>query len=487
MLSMNSIMTSQALATELAEKGRVVVVKPNTVLAELVRATNASVANCVTCEGQGLSGFADTVEYMTAGSLEQPSEHSKTSDAYIDEIAQAVNRHVSFAKNVVAPIVVDFAERVNNYMANFKPPEASSQFNIEVADIPEALEDESFIDTLRFYVDKSIVEPSLIPAFGARTNEDLLALLQSGDADLDEAITAWYSRKGAEFFQTVWMSFFQSREANSSLNYWTYRDMMDRMDMFERADTALAIYLFTIKLFDAIPEDVVGATLNQYQNTLAQSRDFAGAALTDFIKRAEGFKGSKTLVISVQGDEKGARVFGPVYRQWLESNGCPEIILGLIISGKRLTLQSLIDEIHDDLLTKWKAYENFYNATSANKYFDYFKDALRAKFGELMAGVTKEEEVFVQTSPNYIGTVNEKFEEELKAMRAMDMDNVYMLALKLVCRSRFYYTDAEMILCDIEEARRINPNIDVREAALIATSNYVFDYLADQMVISDDK
>ena len=103
-----------------------------------------------------------------------------------------------------------------------------------------------------------------------------------------------------------------------------------------------------------------------------------------------------------------------------------------------------------------------------------------------MAGVTKEEETFAQTTPNYIAAVNANFESELANIRSGDLDNIYMLAMKLVCRSRFYYTDAEIILCDIEEARRVNPNIDVREAALIATANYVFDFIADQMVAAED-
>jgi hypothetical protein len=55
------------------------------------------------------------------------------------------------------------------------------------------------------------------------------------------------------------------------------------------------------------------------------------------------------------------------------------------------------------------------------------------------------------------------------------------LALHIICQCRFYYTEAEFILSEIEEIGKQNPGIDVREAALIATINYLVDYLCDQI------
>lgn len=58
------------------------------------------------------------------------------------------------------------------------------------------------------------------------------------------------------------------------------------------------------------------------------------------------------------------------------------------------------------------------------------------------------------------------------------------MALELVAGIRFDYTPAKMILTDIDQTLKSSPDVDVREAALVAAANYLALYLAGQISIA---
>lgn len=488
MITKESVVTSVGLAEALGERGVVAMPKPNTVLAELVRYTNSAVVDTV-CSGECVAGqnyydpLASTVEDVTSGTMDAPSLHDQCMDSMVPELSKAVIAHLSFARNIVKPLVTEYAEGVTTYLTNFKAPTAADKFCVEICDVPELLEDESFADTLGFYDNKSPIAPDFIPTLGPKTaEEELLQLLMIGDKDADEAIVAWYSRKGENFFLNIWENFFRARQDSNPSQVIMYEDVL-ASDVFVRADIALALYLFAVKLFDAVDESAKGMNLNAYKNMIAQTRDFAGCILVDVLRRVDAYEKTKILVISTDPDKQAGKVFGKNYRPWLETGGCPETILGLIVSGKRLSTQTLIDDAKEDLHAQWRAYTVFHTAAESNKQFDYFKDALRLKFRALMNDLNQEEKTYIDSTKDYFDKVEARLDAEINQLKVGDMDDIYVTAMKLMCRARFYYTDAEMILSDIIEACKVNPNIDVREAALIATCNYVFDYLADQITL----
>ena len=101
-----------------------------------------------------------------------------------------------------------------------------------------------------------------------------------------------------------------------------------------------------------------------------------------------------------------------------------------------------------------------------------------------MTDFSEEEMEYINFDTNFLDKAQTIFNREVDNIRMFDMEDIYGIATKLICKSRFFYTDAESILTDINEAKKINPNIrDVREASLIATIHYVVDYIADQMTL----
>lgn len=483
MIQKESILSAIGLAEHFAEQGMVVTAKPSTLLSELVTRTNADILASVEND-EGYVNFADSVEHITAGSLEKPSLHDQYSDETIEVIANAVKSHISFAKNIVKPIIIDVAEGTVEYLRNFRYPQAADQFTINVVDVPELLEDESFSGMMNNYAGKLPLKPEVIPSLGKKTSDELLSLMLMGDKDADAAITVWFLRLGGDWFVNLWENLFRDNQPDRAILKTIYYDDILGYDLFERADYALALYLLADKLFDNVDESAVGVNLVAYQNIVAQTRDFGGAILANTIERAKSFEATKIMVVQINQATRTAKVFGKVYRPWLETGGSAEAVLGAIVAGRALLTTSYsVDEIKQLLLETWKTHSAFFIAAESNKRFDYFKEAIKQKFNDVMANLTETEQEYIATAPNYQQTVMVKLEEELNKLRPQDADDIYLAALRLVCRARFYYTEAETILSDMVEAAKVNPDVDVREAALISMTNYVIDFVADQMSV----
>jgi hypothetical protein len=491
MLTKQAVLSTIGLSIALAEQGKVAVAKPNTIVSELVRLTNAELASTVSAVGDdpekltdiSFEGFAEMIERTSAGTLEKPSEHDKTLDAYIDDISKYVTAHLSFARNVVKPIVVEYDQIISSYMANYKPPSAADSFNIEVRDIPEILKDKSFFNSLDAYDSGTPLVPDQMPKLGQKTDEQLIELIKLGEQDADEAIVAWYTRKGDAFLQSVWNSFFADPATVSGANFLSY-DAVDRMEMFDRIDVYLAMYLFSTKIYSAVDDSAEGMTLTTYQNILAQTRDYAGTMIRQLMTQVSGMLTAGLVVLDINQPAKSARVFAPNYRAWLEAGGQPETVLGLIVDGRRANSIVYLQEAQVDLLAKWSDYRAFHEAVSSNAEFDSYRDVLVLKFRELMSGLAGEEKTFVDATPDYFDRVNTVLTNEIGSLVPSDMKNTFEVAMRIICRARFYYTDAEVILNGIMEASKVNPNIDPRQAALISTINYVADYVADQLTMS---
>ena len=54
--------------------------------------------------------------------------------------------------------------------------------------------------------------------------------------------------------------------------------------------------------------------------------------------------------------------------------------------------------------------------------------------------------------------------------------------MKVLCRSRFAYTDAEEFLTNMNEAGAANPGLDPREAALPALIELITDFALAQVI-----
>lgn len=497
MIHQNSLMASMGLAQSYSEKGYIVQPVPSTVLSEL-----AGIINNPALDRQLLptlpiyskddqdyfETFGQLISSVSQGTLEAPSLHDQMLDGYVHDISNAVLKHIRYAKNVVKPAIMDFVEGVRSTLQNAQIPSASGQFTIEYLELPEVLFDPSFIDLRRAYQGKQAVKPTDVIPLPDKTHEELLALTQTGEKDIDAQILMWYSHKDPAWVYWVWESFF--RPKNSIMKGEGERcvplsfDTVLGMNPFDRADVGLLIYLWSRRLYDEVADGVEGMSLAQYQARIAEMRDFGGGLLDEVVRRVKLFDTGQTIVVDTLPERKILRVYGPVYRAWLDAGGCPEYLFGLMLTGRKVFNKAGIDDLVVELKQRWQSYVLFHNASENNRRFDVFKSIVRDQFETGLSQLMNEEKNFIDRTPNYLETVKQKFYAELQNLKSDSMKDLEQTAMRLLCRSRFYYTDAEKLLTEIQTAADLNPGIDVREAALLATVYYIADYVADQLMVT---
>lgn len=502
MITTSSCEIAFPFAQELAEKGLVATAKPNTMLSELNRTVLSDTlfggnTTSVTNTGDTSSKMDDIVGIVssvlvgsTTGSIDRASMHDQIQDTSVGLLTKAVLNHVSFARNVVNPIVSDYTRLVKDAMHNSKGSMPSEEFCIDQLEYPEVIWDTSFVSTLETYRGRTPVAPTSQWNIPLKAIVDLSENLATGDKDTDKMVGVWMANRDPDYIRAI-IDFFFYGGTSEVCERFKHKlvQMADfkSLSLFDRIDQSLAIYLFAEKAYDVSAlEEGTRMSLASYRSAVADIRDYAGAVLMASIDSAEKTKKVSSLVVAFDDDCKTITVNAENYRKWLNEGGSPEVLLGVMVSGRKVYTQSLIDAQTDYFKREWKNYCLIHDTGKTNRDFVAFKDILRFKFREIMAGLTERELEYVKTHSDYHESANTKLEGIIDSLKFSDMTDIDMLALKIICRCRFHYTDAELILTDINEAKLVNPDIrDAREAALIAVMNYVADFVADMINITD--
>lgn len=478
MLSQSTIVACTALAEHLAERSLSLQAKPNSVIAELNRTTNAAaldsvaipdIANWTSFDSQAYGGF---IEHITFN-MDNPTQHDLSIQSFTDDLKQAVSSHIQFARNVVKPIVCDYAEKLNNKLQNTEIVPASDQFTISVYDEPEPFSDVVFEESVSHYRDMRVVNPELTLTVKGFEDNELLEYILTGDAEVDKNITAW------------WLRVQPYKSPATIIDMFTPNQVLSSLSLTDKLDYVLLAYLVSNALYnkqDRIDGEEQG--LNSSRSICAAYRDLYGSMLVRTIDQLRMYIKNSMLILEMNAGKKTVVVQGDVYRKWLEKGGSPETLFGLIVSNSNYRNAQQIQDNIEKLNREWQSYNLFWINSQTNRRLDVVKDIAKLTFREIMVDLTAEEQEYVNSHSDYMTRVNQRLDVIVDNLKLSDVNDVNHLAMKLVCNCRFYYTDAESILSEIEEIAKQNPDIDVMEAAMIATIHYLVDYMCDQLYLT---
>jgi hypothetical protein len=481
MIDTNSTIYSIPLAIVAANKGLAIDPVSGTPVAELVKITNDLLITDMGCvysdtatPEEMLLGFANTLNHITVSNEE--TSHDANLDGFIHDISKAVGNHISYAKNIVKPVIVEYVEDVQKSVGQVLSP--SSQFKISMIELPKPMQNAGFETSINKYAEKPFIAPTSELHLGEIAPQGILELMLTGSKEYDEGVKEWFVNKGDQFFMDIWNNLFRDFKESKPTTAFTITECLNSGK--ELVDYALAIHLLSRKLYDEVPEDTK-MELPQYRDLVAQYREVSGSKLNnEYIKYASVLK-NKTLVAFIDSDSKGLSVYGPVYREWLKAGGCNEALLGMLVGRETIFNQSLFDEAKEGFIKDWNTYSLFSKTAEKNNEFNRIKDVLTISFAKILETMSSTERETVASMPAFTQTVANIYKQELEKLKTADIADIFNVCMLLICRARFYYTDAEKILVGINSAVKADPNIDVREAALLSSIEYVVDYISDQM------
>jgi hypothetical protein len=491
MLDKVILTSSYELGSYFADKKQALIASPDSLIGQLVNlSTNASTSTVyneiaprlVTPQGMpssdvDLNSLMSTISNGTVGYNNTSSLHDNAIGQVIDTLEGLVTSHISLARNVVKPHVLEFMSEYIEYTDRNGKIDPAAAFNIIQKDLFEIFEDETFLEQFKYYDNKTAIKPKRWINLG-NLSIDTNSLMSVGSTRLDKLLQEAVSHMGDNFVNDVFENYLGGGDSGlGNLNY----DNLGQQNVYDTLYVSLVLYLMAQKLQSNIPSGLENVKLADYQDHMLSVRDFAGVLFNNAVKRIYYMVKNNTVVLKSDSYKKEIYVQGPVYRLFLEQGGTVEMLLGACASNNGVTSLTSLLESRDVLTRAWNSYCTFAIASNNNNRLDNTKQYLRTAFDISLTSIDPVEQEYKIKDPNYFTTAKKLAYAYIDNIRLSNLDNPSEMALVLMAGCRFYFTAGYQILSGIEDCTKANKELDVREAALVSAIYYITDYLIDQL------
>lgn len=474
MLTTEAIHSAIPLAQEFLAKGLSIIPVENTPLAALVQESmplhNPNVAEAE----YGINNTAFDIEFTA--NQKQPGTDIIPHNVKLDEMvpvgADAVRRAVSHARSVVVPLVEDMVSRIKT-ATDHLTPSALLGVEVTVFNPPKPLINGVLETSLVKYADVTYDAGLTLPFSLPEVQEDeIRKIIGTGANGLEKDIDEWLANMGTGFLFNVWHDFFMLGKTSNlhafvSQNKSTFgRSNID-------ADRLLAVHLIARNLFDNPPEGT-GTSLQRFNEIICAVRDSSGARL--YFENQDYYDEigkRKILVRAIVGNK--VVVNGEVYKQWITEGGENEVLFGNSLVQRPERDVDSITSRKEEFLREWNRHCAVVSATESTRKFVRMKEILFAAFRNQL--------IDDQTPELNRETILRMFGEQLQLIKERDLECLYTLSLKLICRARFSQTPAEEILTSINRIAKENPRLELREAAAVAVIEYIAVWVASQLKV----
>lgn len=473
--SAGSVLT---LTKKLAEANAVVSPIPGTPLEVLNNACYSP-----TMDGANLNDADEgammyrVVEASRAPALNGRVRHDDDMEDIVNVVARTVQANLQLAKNVVNPTIKEVIACVEK---EIQEADASCINLINV--IPDnyrAIWDSPTLEGMvNRYSETAVEDIAVNRSMPALEGQAVTDLLVTGAGRFDQEVGEWIKDFPEGFIADVYNDFFAktTRSDKSKFN--------DYFGLTADRERILAIHLMSRRLEKNIPEGVE-MDLSQYRSYIISVMAQSGRALCRILeKRTKDIK-QKTLVRTwplvghdqLGGVDSNILVNADIYTQWLEEGGCPEILFGAYLLDRNTDYKALIEGA-EKYKQAWNRQANLLRTRAASQRYNVAVSAIRKAVTKKINQIEESE-----LPANSRAVLHERLVEKADKITTRDLEDLWGTVRGIVCYVMYAHTNAEEILCAIDAVGRANPEMDVREAALLATIDVVVAWVAKLMQV----
>lgn len=473
MLSLQAAESAFITTQNLDEKNIALVAKPGSLLASLVAATYinydpAQQGGEYYHDLNAMCAMTDSASVATGY-----SEHSARMDEISDFLAEKLQKHLFYARTVVAPFVDAYAGRLQQAM-ELVGSNPDNGVEVVLHTQPGPLSEPSLVQSIQLNKDAVFSREQLLGGFPALDDNEIRTLMVTGAASVDAAVAEYFSKKPEGWLASRWKGIFCVSPTEAV--------PVDGLDMYiggrDNVDTALMVFLVARRIWNA-PLDGVNMSSAAYETAMVAYRTQAGLRLCHELERLDRDSQAGILIIGTQmvpGGQVKVTVNASVYRDFLKQGGSNEALLGNMLQATRETRLDALIAKKDLLEAAWN------RQYAANKAFYDQKRLLQMR----EAVVCEWEYLAKEYTPEDFPVEDRATSRALvlrmsNNLSPKDFDDLNSLALQLACRARFFKTDAEQILGGMARARETNVGISAQEAANISVTEYVCRWIGAQL------
>lgn len=473
MLSLKAIESAYVPAQNLDRKNISLTAGQGTPLGTLVSLTYLNHDPVKTEDGY----FVDTHQMAAITNEGDPiagySEHTASMDEYATFLAEKLSSHIFRARTVVAPFVDEYATRLSQALSLIEG-NPDNGIKIDTFRTPAPFLEPSLVESFMRSNDVQMRSLPLDMDLPELSDNEILVLMQTGAASVDAAVLEHFSTKKTGWLAQQWRNIYvrdlSGIVANGGLDAY--------ISGRQNVDTALFVFLTARRMWNA-PIEGTNMPLDKFEELMCDYRDQAALRLCQEAAIIHREDKAGFLVRNIEGSALGRRIVvnEVPYKEWLKAGGTNEALMGNALRGHPYMTSADLLENRVILEQTWERHYGANKALFEQRTFLKMREAVMVEYDALVAETSEDD--FPLQERAVARALLLKLRNELGLA---DFDDLSALALRLICRSRFYNTDAEQILGGIARAKKSHPNIDTREAASISVRQYVGRWLASMIV-----
>lgn len=480
MLSNTSVVVGTNLAEIFVERGVKLVPKQSTLLLEL----SSAISNNLFSKIENRDLVETSILHASSGNevvnkgvkSYSHSVHDTIMDNYIEELTTIVSNHVSFARNTVNKEVTKLIEAIQGALSSYKYQDPEDFFNVsyfKLHDVFRSFIIDSEISSYKGSTVKFFFEPINLTPVVTAEDFDLASYILTGDEEQDSLILSWFNELGKE----------------KAVHYLVNNIPEYSLSVKALLDFSLINYLFYRNLHNKTDLNV-GLSSIQLRSRSASNRDYFGNKLgvaIEFyhrdVRNGVIFTTDSNTSFSIFNTRKlDITIYEESFTKLAEGGGSIEVIFGYISSEGKVdvTVDKLLANL-DKYVSNWRNTRSMYLVYLNNSKLDIFKQLVAQKFEESLSDLTEAEKTDGFSSVDYVEATKKLAKEYIDSLELSEIDNIDLIALELVARIRFRFSNAYFILKEMHEIMLMNDDIQPLEAALYATIKYVTDFLIEQL------
>lgn len=413
------------------------------------------------------------------------SEHDELMDGITIDLSQSVAQYLTFAKNTVRPLIKDYVDQASAALAAY-PEQSCFAPTIIKLDLPDVAMMPAIEHEIAKFKDVVYAPIAWALRLPSKTADEALALMQTGSAAVDGALTAWAQVVGVDTFSMVYNTVFAATAEGISPAYSPEQLFADK----EKGKIALtAAFLMARNLLDNVPSDTP-YTLADYRMAVGEMVEQLGQRLSKAFEDRQLHLTQESLIISWNGKDTVC-VFAPVFDKWVEEGGITAVLYGnLLLDRPNLNLAGMLED-QEKCMRAWEQHNRFLTVTLQNKKHEAAIDTLKFVAEDLLAKnlqtIFSEEvvEEVVTLTNTQVADCLEQAKLYIGMLDAESIKDLWAVGLEVVAGIFFSYSAAATILRAMQTVAKDNPGIDPNEAALLATIDYVCNYVVDQVELRE--
>lgn len=469
MLSLQALSSAAALATSLDNRGLIVRPILGTNLYKLCEVSSTNDDHVWGDPGQRKIMIENVVsDTNRMDSVTGMCQHDVEMSDLANVISDAVTKHLSYARTVVSPAIDDLVQRTGSSIEQVMRSDMN-QLEVVVWRMPAPMYSDSLIDSFKRAVD---VKPEELRA-GAHlpidaTDAQIVEWMKSGVVSLDESIDQYVNTLEEGRLSNIFREVFTVKSE--------YKDLWKMFnDNQSGIDVALIGFLIARKLWDNPPEGTE-ASLQLHEEEMVAIRNQCAVRLGYELDRVDRDEKHGILIRSYT--RTSVEVNDSVYRKWLKDGGDHSILFGNVMSYRPAMTVEEINKNTGKYKEAWEAYCMLQKTSEANKKFSLAKEIIAVEFAAM---VQTADETVLPIQDRQVA--RKRFDAALQVTKECEVQDLYSWAMRLMCDSWFYKTDAFQILDGINRVKAHSPEVDVKEAAAVAALEYIAYWVSTQFKV----